>query len=85
MWRNWRRTTGILVLCAPLLAAGPALAAGGLSVDEIVEMEELLAELGFDPGPIDGRIDQDARSAISGYQEFAALQVDGRPSEMPCS
>ena len=69
------------MLSAPLLAAGPALAAGGLSVDEIVEMEELLAELGFDPGPIDGKIDRDARSAISGYQEFAALQVDGRPSE----
>ncbi len=64
-------------LCLWLIAA-PALAA--LGKNEIRELEGLLADLGFDPGPVDGVLDEQTRSAIKGYQALAALPVTGRLS-----
>lgn len=52
-----------------------------LSTAEIEEIEELLAYLKFDPGPIDGVIDDDTRIATHHYQVFAGLPIDGQPSE----
>ncbi|MCH8038505.1 MAG: peptidoglycan-binding protein, partial [Proteobacteria bacterium] len=71
------------VLGALFLAAlwlGPAGArAAELGAEEVRELERLLAELNFDPGAVDGVIDQRTRTAIALYQEFAALAVDGAP------
>jgi hypothetical protein len=66
-----------LGVCLWLIAA-PALAA--LNKNEIRELEDLLAQLGFDPGPIDGVLDAQTRTAIKGYQDFAALPVTGQAS-----
>ncbi len=66
-----------LGVCLWLIAA-PALAA--LNKIEIRELEDLLAQLGFDPGPIDGVLDTQTRTAIKGYQDFAALPVTGQAS-----
>ncbi len=60
-------------------SAGAARAAE-LSVAELSEMEQLLAQLNFDPGAIDGEIDGRTRTAIRLYQEFAILPVNGEPS-----
>ncbi|RMD62739.1 MAG: hypothetical protein D6826_06665, partial [Alphaproteobacteria bacterium] len=77
----------VLALCAlvPLAAAWPR--AGQAATDptplqppEIEELERLLARLKFDPGPIDGIIDERTRTAIRLYQEFAVLPVDGEPT-----
>ena len=51
------------------------------SATELEEIEELLAHLKFDPGPVDGVIDDSTRNATRRYQEFAGLPVDGQPSE----
>ncbi len=64
-------------LCLWFIAA-PALAA--LSNNEIRELEDLLAQLGFDPGPVDGVLDAQTRTAIKGYQNLAALPVTGQAS-----
>ena len=69
---------GLAVGVCLWLAAAPALAA--LGKNEIRELEGLLADLGFDPGPVDGVLDEETRTAIKGYQDFAALPVTGGAS-----
>lgn len=56
-------------------------AEAALSRDEVEEMEALLARLNFDPGPVDGIIDERTRAAITRYQQFAALPEDGEANE----
>ncbi len=52
-------------------ASGPA-----LTDVELRELETLLRDLGFDPGPVDGVIDDTTLAAISRYQDFASLPGD---------
>lgn len=46
--------------------------------DTVLEAETLLAELGYEPGPIDGIITVQTRRALSDYQRDSALPVNGR-------
>ncbi len=69
---------GLAVGVCLWLVAAPPLAA--LNKNEVRELEGLLADLGFDPGPVDGVLDEQTRNAIRGYQDFAALPVTGRLS-----
>jgi len=69
---------GLAVGVCLWLIAAPALAA--LGKNEIRELEGLLADLGFDPGPVDGVLDEETRTAIKGYQDFAALPITGGAS-----
>ncbi len=69
---------GLAVGVCLWLIAAPALAA--LGKNEIRELEGLLADLGFDPGLVDGVLDEQTRTAIKGYQDLAALPVTGRAS-----
>jgi hypothetical protein len=52
-----------------------------LPLAQIVEIEELLDHLSFDPGEIDGIVDDRTRAAISRFQELDGQEVDGEPSE----
>ncbi|WP_053005553.1 peptidoglycan-binding protein [Kiloniella spongiae] len=52
----------------------------GMRVEQLKEIEGLLADLNFDPGRIDGEIDHEAVAAISLFQEISGLQVDGKPT-----
>ncbi len=69
---------GLAVGVCLWLIAAPVLAAFGKN--EIRELEDFLAGLGFDPGPVDGVLDAQTRTAIKGYQDFAALPVTGQAS-----
>jgi len=69
---------GLAVGVCLWLIAAPALAA--LGKNEIRELEGLLVDLGFDPGPVDGVLDEQTRTAIKGYQDLAALPVTGQAS-----
>ena len=51
-----------------------------LSTAELIEIEALLDQLGFPPGPIDGVIDLNSRNAIRDFQVTAGLEVDGVPN-----
>ena len=51
-----------------------------LTAAELTEIETLLDELGFPPGPVDGAIDEQSRNAIRDFQVTAGLTVDGTPS-----
>ncbi|MBO6783358.1 MAG: peptidoglycan-binding protein, partial [Alphaproteobacteria bacterium] len=42
------------------------------------EAERLLDELGYAPGPVDGRITAETRAALRAYQADSALPVNGR-------
>lgn len=75
---------GTALSIAALGAAGGSPAAAELSAAERTELERLLAGLSFDPGPVDGEIDDETRAAIRGYQEFAALSRTANRAR-PCS
>ena len=44
---------------------------------EIAEVQRLLGQLAFEPGPADGKIGQGTRAAIRRYQQIADLPVTG--------
>ncbi len=69
-----------LLLAAFCMLPPAAVLAVEFSDKEAEEIEQLLATLKFDPGPVDGVVDARTRTAIGLYQEFAALPVDGQPS-----
>ncbi len=52
----------------------------GASPEDPAEIQRLLAALGYDPGPIDGKIGQKARSAIRAFENDQGLQVSGNPT-----
>ncbi len=74
---------GLTVGVCLWLIAVPALAA--LSKNEVRELEDLLGRLGFDPGPVDGVLDAQTRTAIKDYQDFAALRVTVQAGLCPVS
>lgn len=81
--RRWMGLGGAVVLVpAILVAAGTWYFAGSrtspLTVSERAEAETLLEALGFPPGPVDGVIDEQSRSAIRDFQVTAGLDVDGK-------
>ena len=67
----------LLSTAALLLAAAPARA---LDQAALSEMETLLRDLGFDPGPVDGVVDADTTEAIRRYKDFALAPGAPEPS-----
>ena len=55
--------------------------AGALSKQAIRQMQESLARLGHDPGPLDGLIGPRTRRAIRAFESAKGLPVDGEASE----
>lgn len=47
--------------------------------DAVEELQQLLADQGFDPGPVDGVLGSQTRSAIRDFQRTEALPADGYP------
>lgn len=82
-WMGFLGGAVVLVL-AILIAVGVWHFAGRgaslMSAAELTEIEALLDELSFPPGPIDGVIDEESRNAIRDFQVTAGLDVDGTPS-----
>lgn len=50
-----------------------------LSRDETKEVQKLLEELGYDPGPADGVIGPQTRQAVRSFQQDHELPADGYP------
>jgi hypothetical protein len=48
-----------------------------MSRAEVRRAQELLAELGFDPGPIDGLVGPRTRTAVQGFEAAQGLPVSG--------
>jgi peptidoglycan hydrolase-like protein with peptidoglycan-binding domain len=53
-----------------------------LSREEIREIQEMLTELGYDPGIADGLMGSRTRSAIRSYQAEVGMPVDGEASKV---
>ena len=47
----------------------------------ILDIQRMLTELGYRPGPVDGAMGDRTRQAIRRYQSNTGLPVDGHPSE----
>jgi peptidoglycan hydrolase-like protein with peptidoglycan-binding domain len=47
----------------------------------VMEIKKLLGQLDFQPGPMDGTLDDQTVAAIQSYQQTAGLPVDGKPSQ----
>jgi hypothetical protein len=56
--------------------APPGPGGGGL----VYDTQAALSRLGYDPGPVDGVYGQRTADAISQFQVYTRLPVDGRPS-----
>ena len=56
-------------------AISPVASAGHQTV---FEAEQLLLDLGYDPGPVDGVLTDETRAALRAYQQDSALPVNGR-------
>ena len=67
----------VMAMPVPLVAQGLAPEAAELTQDQALALENALAALNFDPGEVDGEIDEKTRAAVRLYQNFAALQPDG--------
>lgn len=82
--RSWTAFFGgaVVLILAVLIAVGIWNLVGSgtaeLTAREQTEAEALLDQLGFPPGPVDGVIDEESRSAIRDYQLTAGLKVDGK-------
>lgn len=74
---SWRFSLLLFSAAALLLAAAPARA---LDQAELTELETLLRDLGFDPGPVDGVVDADTTEAIRRYKDFALAPGAPEPS-----
>ncbi|MPZ12633.1 MAG: tetratricopeptide repeat protein [Kiloniellaceae bacterium] len=68
-----------LVAALALTVLAPASAAAALDQASLEELEGLLRDLGFDPGTVDGVVDDDTLAAIRSYQDFALLPGDPAP------
>src|SRR3546814_16373034 len=60
-------------MLAPAPAAAQFVQRAALVPDELGELESLLRDLGFDPGSVDGLVDDATTAAIGRYQDFALL------------
>ncbi len=70
---------------ATRLTGAPALFRGNgnvqsLTPDQMMELQTLIAKLGYDPGPIDGKLGNGTRSAVKKAQLLFGLPADSYPS-----
>ena len=65
---------------APLVSQRP-LNDRPLHRTDVMKIQRLLADQGFDPGSVDGIVGVRTRMAIKGFQRVNQLPVDGYPSE----
>lgn len=72
----------------PPVAAGPSAPAGGApppaptaARETVQAVQQLLQQLGLNPGPADGFIGPRTTAAIKRFQESAGIPADGLPSE----
>ncbi len=78
MFGSWRNSLPAALGAFLLLFSAPAAALDQAAVEEL---ETLLRDLGFDPGTVDGVVDDDTLAAIRRYQDFALLTGEPAPSE----
>lgn len=50
---------------------------GEIAGDDVAQLEEALAALGYDPGPVDGTFDDRTAAAVSQWQADAGADADG--------
>lgn len=74
---------GQIDLGTPLWRSGSRSGGGAAAVPQATlrNIQAGLTRLGFDPGPVDGRMGPRTRAAIRAYQQQHGLPVDGEPSE----
>ena len=80
MSASWRPSLFAALALALLPPSGAAAAAApALDQPALAELEGLLRDLGFDPGPVDGVVDDDTTAAIRRYKDFAVLPGEPEP------
>jgi len=65
----------------PTLTLAQQVIAATSEAEMVETIQQLLQQLGYDPGPIDGMMGEKTRTAIRAFQQDHNLQVDGEASE----
>lgn len=89
MMTNRLMSAAVFCLAVCLPASGPEAqtASGATQVaansfrQMVLDIQRMLTELGYQPGPVDGSMGERTRQAIRRYQSNTGLAVDGHPSE----
>jgi membrane-bound lytic murein transglycosylase B len=85
-WNNSMNYAIAVGHLADRIAGGPPLqslrveAQTPLSREQIIEMQALLEQMGFDTGGIDGRVGAKTREAVRSAQQRAQFPADGYPT-----
>jgi len=72
---------GVLFDPSPMVSKMRALYGAKLRSEIIKPIQKRLAELGYDPGPADGKMGGKTRKAIMAFQYVHGLPIDGRPNQ----
>ena len=67
---------------APVVSSAPETPAQVTAIgrSEIREIQTLLAQMNFNPGPADGQMGRRTADAIRLYQQFSGIEIDGTPT-----
>ena len=68
----------ILFACAAALAAATSVLAQLGKALSNLEIEQRLLDLGFDPGPVDGKFDAKTAPALKAFQKKAGVPQSGK-------
>ena len=70
-------TVCLLLVLTPIVSAQQKRRAG-LSVAQIKEAEQRLSELGYWTGPVDGRLDDGTRAAVTAFQKWEGREITAK-------
>lgn len=67
----------VVLLSSPIRAAAAPILRTGSQGDSVLQLQQSLAKLGFDPGPKDGDFGPRTLAAVTQFQNSAGLKPDG--------
>jgi len=71
-------TICFLLISVQAVAGAPQKKRAALTRAEIIEAERRLSELGYWTGPVDGRLDEGAASALIAFQKWEGREITGK-------
>ncbi|MDD6040686.1 MAG: peptidoglycan-binding protein, partial [Clostridia bacterium] len=87
LWRKWMAAAlaVLLLVCQPAALAAYKTLEYGSRGAEVLELQQALLSLGFNPKGTDGKFGSGTREAVKAYQKSRGLTVDGKAGNLTLS